>query len=159
MIYRSSRPEMFCKEGVLKNFAENTCPRASFLIKLQVFSYQKKRLWHRCFPVNLAKFLRIPFFIEHFRWLLLDLAYYYGQWISSLFSIFWMAKGSGSQLFFKIAVYKSFVILTGKHVCWSLFLKRCYQYRCCLVNIAKHLRTAFSRTPLVAASGREETKK
>ena len=25
----------------------------------------KKRLWHRCFPVNFAKFLRTPFLIEH----------------------------------------------------------------------------------------------
>ena len=25
----------------------------------------KKRLWHRCFPVNFAKFLRIPFPTEH----------------------------------------------------------------------------------------------
>ena len=25
----------------------------------------KKRLWHRCFPVNFVKVLSIPFFIEH----------------------------------------------------------------------------------------------
>ena len=25
----------------------------------------KKRLWHRSFPVNFAKFLRAPFFTEH----------------------------------------------------------------------------------------------
>ena len=31
----------------------------------------KKRLWHRCFPVNFAKFLRTPFLIEHLWWLLL----------------------------------------------------------------------------------------
>ena len=31
----------------------------------------KKRLWHRCFPVNFDKFLRTPFFIEHLCWLLL----------------------------------------------------------------------------------------
>ena len=31
----------------------------------------KKRLWHRCFPVNIAKFLRTPFLTEHLRWLLL----------------------------------------------------------------------------------------
>ena len=29
------------------------------------------RLWHRCFPVNFAKFLRTPIFKEHLRWLLL----------------------------------------------------------------------------------------
>ena len=27
----------------------------------------------RCFPVNFAKFLRTPFLIEHFPWLLLSL--------------------------------------------------------------------------------------
>ena len=32
----------------------------------------KKRLWHRCFPVNFAKFLRTPFLTEHLRWLLLE---------------------------------------------------------------------------------------
>ena len=34
---------------------------------------KKKRLWHRCFPVNFVKFLRTSFFIEHLRWLLLNL--------------------------------------------------------------------------------------
>ena len=39
--YRSSRPEKFCKKGVLRNFAkfqENTCARVSFLIKLQAWN-------------------------------------------------------------------------------------------------------------------------
>ena len=31
----------------------------------------KKRLCHRCFPVNFAKFLRTPFLTEHLQWLLL----------------------------------------------------------------------------------------
>ena len=31
----------------------------------------KKRLWHRCFPVNFAEFLRLSVFIEHRWWLLL----------------------------------------------------------------------------------------
>ena len=31
----------------------------------------KKRLWHRCFPVNFVKFLRTSFFAEHLRWLIL----------------------------------------------------------------------------------------
>ena len=48
---------------LLQNSQENTCARASFLIK--------KRLWYRCFPVNFAKFIRTPFHIKHLRWLLL----------------------------------------------------------------------------------------
>ena len=27
----------------------------------------KKRLWHRCFPVNFVKFLKTPFFTENLR--------------------------------------------------------------------------------------------
>ena len=42
---------------------QNTCARVPFC--------QRTRLWHRSFPVNFAKFLRIPFFIEHLWWLFL----------------------------------------------------------------------------------------
>ena len=44
----SSCPGVFCKKDVFENFANQ-----------------------RSFPVNFAKFSRIPFFIEHLRWLLL----------------------------------------------------------------------------------------
>ena len=53
--FRSSRPEPFCKKGVLRNFAKFTGKHL----------FLKKRLWHRCFPVNFVKFLRTPSFIEH----------------------------------------------------------------------------------------------
>ena len=32
----------------------------------------KKRLWHRCFPMNFPKFLRTPFLTEQLRWLFLN---------------------------------------------------------------------------------------
>ena len=38
--YRSIRPEVFCRKGVLRNFSKftgNTCTRSSFLIKLQAW--------------------------------------------------------------------------------------------------------------------------
>ena len=35
--------------------------------------HRKKRLWYRCFPMNFAKFLRTPFFVEQLWWLILDL--------------------------------------------------------------------------------------
>ena len=54
---RSSHTEVFCKKGLR--------PATSL----------KKRLWHRCFPVNFAKFLRTPFLKEHLRWLLLEFLY------------------------------------------------------------------------------------
>ena len=40
---------------------ENTCARVSFLIKKRPATLLKRRLWHRCFPVNFVKFLRTPF--------------------------------------------------------------------------------------------------
>ena len=56
---RSSRSQMFFKIGALKNFAIFTGKHlcwSLFLIKLQAFT---------CFPVNIAKFYRVAFFIEH----------------------------------------------------------------------------------------------
>ena len=50
-----------------QNLQENTCQVTwvgSFFKKVAGWSlqlYLKKRLWHRCFPVNFAKFLRTPF--------------------------------------------------------------------------------------------------
>ena len=49
---------------ISQNSQENTCDRVSFLIKLHATLLKnllKKRLSHRCFPVNFAKFLRTPF--------------------------------------------------------------------------------------------------
>ena len=65
--YRSSRPVVFCEKGVLRIFVKftgNACARVYLLIKLQTApaTLLKKRLWHRCFPVIFAKFLRTPFF-------------------------------------------------------------------------------------------------
>ena len=65
------------KKVILKisqNSQENTCARVSFFNKvasLRPATLLKKRLWHRCFPVNFAKSLRTPFLTEHLRWLLL----------------------------------------------------------------------------------------
>ena len=60
--FRSSCPEVFCKEGVLRNFTKLTGKH----LRLSLFLYKaaglrpvillKRRLWHRCFPVNFAKF-------------------------------------------------------------------------------------------------------
>ena len=74
---RSSRPEVFCKRDVLRNFAKFTgkhlCERLSFkkVAGLRPATLLKKSLWHKCFPVNLATLLRTPFYIEHLWWLLL----------------------------------------------------------------------------------------
>ena len=46
---------------ISQNSQENTSTRVSFFNKVAGLSLLKKRPWHRCFPVNLAKFLRTPF--------------------------------------------------------------------------------------------------
>ena len=40
-------------------------------LKWRLQFYLKKRPWHRCFPVNYAKFLRTAFLSGHLRWLFL----------------------------------------------------------------------------------------
>ena len=46
---------------ILQNSLENSYARVSFIITLQASGLQKKTFWHRCFPMNFAKFLSIPF--------------------------------------------------------------------------------------------------
>ena len=64
---RSSHSQMIFKIHALKNFAmfigKHLC-WSLFLIKLQAL---------RCFSVNIAKFLGAAFYIEPFRWLLLQI--------------------------------------------------------------------------------------
>ena len=63
--------------GVLRNFAKLTgkdlCQGLFFnkVAGLRPAILFKKRLWHRCFPVNFAKIFKNNFFTEHFRWLFL----------------------------------------------------------------------------------------
>ena len=58
------------KSSVVKKFMLCSGVRLKFISPATAILL-KKRLWHRCFPVNFAKFLRTPFFIEHLWWLLL----------------------------------------------------------------------------------------
>ena len=61
---RSSRPEVFCRNGILSNLAKFTgkhlC-QSLYFDKVGPATILKKSLWHRCVPVNFAKFLRTPF--------------------------------------------------------------------------------------------------
>ena len=64
-------------------FKANSVCQSLFLIKVQALGPDIKRPWHRCFPVNFAKFLRTSFLTEHLRWLLLSKI-----WLALQFSIF-----------------------------------------------------------------------
>ena len=65
---RSSRPEVFCKKGVLRNFAKFTgkhlCQSLFFnkVAGLRPSTLLKKRLWHRCFPFNFFEIFKNTFF-------------------------------------------------------------------------------------------------
>ena len=74
---RSSHQRCSAKKVFLeisRNSQEKSCARISFLIKLQAApaTLLKKRLWHNCFPVNSAKFLRTSFLQNTRGRLLLD---------------------------------------------------------------------------------------
>ena len=70
--------EVFFKKGVLRNLpkmaGKHLCQILLFnkVSGLRPATLLKKRLWHRCFPVNFAKFLQTPFIIEHLWWLLVE---------------------------------------------------------------------------------------
>ena len=60
-MYRSSRPEVFCKKGVLRIFAKFTGKHLCQSLFLNIVAglrpaiLSKKRLWHRCFPVRVGE--------------------------------------------------------------------------------------------------------
>ena len=74
--YRSSHLRCSVKKAFLTNFAKFTekhlCQSLFFnkVAGLRPATLFKRRLWHKCFPVNFPKFLR-TFLTEHLRWLLL----------------------------------------------------------------------------------------
>ena len=75
----SSRRRCSVKKGVLRNFAKFTgkhlCQSLFFnkVADLGPATLLKKRLWHRYFPANFAKFLRTLFLQKTSGWLLLNL--------------------------------------------------------------------------------------
>ena len=76
-ILRSSHRRCSVRKAFLWNFAKITgkhlCKSLFFnkVVGLSLQLYKKKRLWHRCFPVNFTKFLRTPFLRNSSGWLLL----------------------------------------------------------------------------------------
>ena len=65
---RYSRPEVFCKKGVLRNFAKFTGKHMC-----QSFIFNKIAGWHRCFLGDFEKFLKTPFLKGHLWWVLLTM--------------------------------------------------------------------------------------
>ena len=65
---RSSHPEVFCKKVFLEfcKFTGKHLCQSLYFNKVAGL-----RLWHSCFSVKFAKFLRTLFLTEHLQWLLL----------------------------------------------------------------------------------------
>ena len=62
--FRSSRTEVFCKKGVLRNFAKFTGKQlcqSLFFNKAEACYFIKKEALTQVFPVNFVKFLGKPF--------------------------------------------------------------------------------------------------
>ena len=69
VVRRCSKEKVFLKKKMFLR-------QSLFFNKVPGFrpaTFFKKRLRHRCFRVNSAKFLRTSFFTEHLRWLLLHI--------------------------------------------------------------------------------------
>ena len=49
------------KESIITPRTSQRSRACNFIKKAEPATLLKKRLWHRCFPVNFAKFLRTPF--------------------------------------------------------------------------------------------------
>ena len=93
LLFKSSHRRCSVRKGVLINFAKFTgkhlCQSLFFnkVAGLRPATLFKKRLWHRCFPVNLTTFLRTHFFIEHPR--VTALVYYITRgFIRGFYSVF-----------------------------------------------------------------------
>ena len=66
-LMQKQTPEVFYKKGALTNFAKFIGKRLcqSFFFNevtgLRLATLSKMELWHRCFPVNFAKFVKASF--------------------------------------------------------------------------------------------------
>ena len=79
----------------------------------------KKRLWHRCFPVNFVKFLRTPFYKERLWWLLLrGLENWANLHVCGGNNI--KIQKQPPEVFYEKRFLRNFTKFTGKHLCQSL---------------------------------------
>ena len=121
-ITRSSRSKMFFKIGVLKNYVIFTGKHLCWSLK--VCNFTKQRLQHWCFPVNIAKFLRKPFFIELLRWLLLH------YFLLTFFYFLTLQKGASNRLWTSGSCRKD--VQAKRWPIWRWRWARCQV--CCIYN-------------------------
>ena len=126
---------------ISQNSQKNTSARVSFLNKVTGWGLQlilKSRLWHRCFFVNFAKFLWMPFMQNSSGRLFLNLAAFNYPQINHRWMLYRLMLQSTSEysllsvlnILSSICnfqkqlpeVFWNLALLTRKRLCWSLFL-------------------------------------
>ena len=113
--FRSSRKEVFCKKGVLRNFAKFT---GKHLCQSLFFNNVAGL---RCFPVNFTKSLRTPFLTGHLRWLLLYFMHWFIRVTVFLFTFyfFYILLHRDSQIFPMLFKEVSFKKTTRSFLIWQ----------------------------------------
>ena len=114
-------PEVFCKKSVLKYF---TCIVKHLCWSLSLI----KRLQHRCFPMNFAKFLRTSGFTEHLRATapvngnitVIIHVHIIACFSFDIWGVFRTLRSSRPQMFLRKVVVKICSKFTWKHPCWSV---------------------------------------
>ena len=104
------------------------------LIRAVPATLLKKRLWHWCFPVNFAKFLRTAFFyIEHLWWLLLSSKWLGGRNLyyfrRSLSHYVWYTLSQLAQIsYYKIGQVSKYSIIYKKNFSHHSVWRRMFSY-------------------------------
>ena len=110
------------KKGVLSNFAKFTGKHLyQNLFFNKAAGLFKKRIWHRCLPVNLAKFLRTLFFTEKTSGrLLLSMSYFFSNIVHGFQLIPFSGKALSKTFVWVLIMppaFQVFSVSTWQHCC------------------------------------------
>ena len=94
---------------ISQNSQENTCARVQATLL-------KKKLWHRCFPVNFLEFLRTTFLTEHLRWLRMRVVF------NKLPVTNWNRTALTISKLWRLGLYLSLIVLIVLH--WTNLERR-----------------------------------
>ena len=116
LLYRNQSIDLLCKS--IDWFLYDRDRRHERVKGVKLKQWRKKRLRHRCFSVNITKFLITPFFIEHHRWLLLShsLVFYRLSCSENFRKVHMKAsvKRTPSQAFSWESFWKTYELFFGK---------------------------------------------
>ena len=107
---RSTRPEVFCKESVLKNFTKFTGKHLCQILFFSKVQLLKRETLAQVFSCEFCEIFKNTFFIEHLQWLLLTIQ------ISITLKLHYNLHWNVWNIFFK-----SYLKLVISHFC-TIFL-------------------------------------